>query len=147
MTAALQMGYWKTVNPVPVTLMSSPQLYSFNSLQTLLIPYLLCLFLSIPFLYLGVRSLRLNGASAIEGGFIQIVMTTSGSKALEKASASGCLGGDENVPEELKEMKIRFGALATSSDYHDSGPVQERRAGFGTDDEVLPLQKGVTYGA
>ena len=64
-----------------------------------------------PFLYMGLASLRRNSVSAIDGGFLQILMTTMGSKDLEKAAAARYLIGNKNVPEGLKKMRIRFGEL------------------------------------
>lgn len=144
MSAALQLGFWYTTVPVNIT--NIQEVYSFISPKTLIIPYLTCLLLSIPFLCLGLNSLRLNGVSAIEGGFLQILMTTTGSKALEKAAAGGCLGGDENVPENLKRMRIRFGELVWSRVDEDGDRGVVKRAGFGTDDEVMPLRRAVAYG-
>lgn len=144
MSAVLQLGFWHTTVPVNIT--NIHEVYSFVSPKTLIIPYLTCLLLSIPFLYLGLNSLRLNGVSAMEGGFLQILMTTTGSKTLEKAAMGGCLGGDENVPENLKSMRIRFGELVWSRDVEDGDGGAVKRAGFGTDDEVMPLRRGVTYG-
>jgi hypothetical protein len=126
MSAAYQLGYWNTT--VPVLVNNIQQQYSFESPKTGIVPYLLCLVISIPFLLLGLLTLRQNGVSTANGDFNQILMTTTttGSKALEEAAAGGCLGGDEDVPEKLKEMKIRFGGLHRI----DESPV--RRAGFGT---------------
>lgn len=68
MSAAIQLGFWNTTVPVHAT--SMQQQYSLFSLKTILIPCLLCLLLSVPFLYIGLASLRKNGVSAIEGGFL-----------------------------------------------------------------------------
>ncbi|KAF2129167.1 hypothetical protein P153DRAFT_397338 [Dothidotthia symphoricarpi CBS 119687] len=144
MSAAFQLGFWETT--LPVTITSVQQLYSFAYPRTLLIPYLTCLLISVPFLLLGLISLRSNGVSAIEGGFLQILMTTTGSKTLEKAAAGGCLGGEENTPEDLKSLKVRFGELISSGIYEHDDSGQVRRAGFGTDEEVVPLRRSHTYG-
>jgi hypothetical protein len=144
MSAALQLGFWPTTVPVNIT--NTHEMYSFVSPKTLIIPYLTCLLLSIPFLYLGLNSLRLNGASTTEGGFLQILMTTTGSKTLKKAAAGGCLGGDENVPENLKRMRIRFGELVESRVDEDGDRGAVKRAGFGIDGEVMPLRRGIAYG-
>jgi hypothetical protein len=144
MSAALQLGFWHTTVPVNIT--NTHEMYSFVSPKTLIIPYLTCLLLSIPFLYLGLNNLRLNGASATEGGFLQILMTTTGSKTLKKAATGGCLGGDENVPENLKRMRIRFGELVESRVDEDGDRGAVKRAGFGIDGEVMPLRRGIAYG-
>lgn len=133
MSAMFQFGYWNTTALTNVT--NVLQLYSLAYPVTLIVPYLLCLVLSIPFLYLGLASLHSNGVSANSGGFVQILMTTMGSQAIEKAAAGGSLGGDENVPAELKTMKIRFGELVGTENR------LQRRAGFGTEDEVVPLSR------
>ena len=59
---------------------------------------------------------------------------------LDEAAMKGCLGGPENVPEELSNLKVRFGELESS------GHGDVRRAGFGTVEEVVPLMKGQSYG-
>ncbi|VUC28221.1 unnamed protein product [Clonostachys rosea] len=146
MNAAFQLGYWEEA--VDSRTSTFRQFYSFASPKTILIPYLLCLALSLPFLYLGLRSLRSNGVSAIDGGLMQILMTSTGSRTLNEAAANGCLGGEENIPEDFKNMKIRFGELVSSaSDDEQDNPRQIRRAGFGVDSEVIPLKRGVFYGA
>ncbi|TVY34964.1 hypothetical protein LOCC1_G008078 [Lachnellula occidentalis] len=119
-------------------------IYSLTSPLNLYLPYALCLALAIPFLLLGANSLRLNGVPAIDGGFIQILTTTTGNRGLENAAAGGCLGGSENAPRELMDMKIRFGELVGPDDGGDKGGV--KRAGFGTEDEVVSLRKRVVYG-
>lgn len=129
---------WKTRTTVTMTMYSN--IYSFSSIYNLVIPYITCLILALPFLLLGAYSLHKNGVPAIDGGFLQVLTTTTGSKRLEVAAARGCLGGDENMPKELLEMKIRFGELI--------GDEEEsvKRAGFGTEDEVVPLRRRETYG-
>ncbi|KAF2670593.1 hypothetical protein BT63DRAFT_424523 [Microthyrium microscopicum] len=121
--------------------------YKFEPRLNLIIPYFLCLAVAIPFLFLGMVSLNRNGVSAMDGGFLQILMTTTGSKSLEKAAAAGCLGGRENIPKELLDMKIRFGELV-EADGHGVGDTTGvvRRAGFGTEDETIPLTRNARYG-
>lgn len=105
-----------------------------------IIPYLACLGLSVPFLLLALFSLHQNGVSAIQGGFLQMLTTIIGSDTLRKAAAGNSLGGEENVPEELKRLKIRYGELlgGNTRDYI-------RRAGFSTTEEVGPLRRGVAH--
>jgi hypothetical protein len=86
MSAAIQLGFWDSEVPVHAT--SMQQQYSFSNLKTSLIPYIFCPLLSVPFPYIGLASLRKNGVSAIEGGFLQILMTTTGSRELERAAAA-----------------------------------------------------------
>jgi hypothetical protein len=62
--------------------------------------------LTLPVLILGFLALYHNGVTAIDGRFVQILMTTTGRTGLEAAASKGCLGGEENVPDELNKMKI-----------------------------------------
>ncbi len=77
----------------------------------------------------------------MDNSFTQIITTSTGSAVLDRAAAGGCLGGNESTPEELKEMKIRFGEFIGCDE-----PGTIKRAGFGTDGEVVPLKKGENYG-
>lgn len=56
---------------------------------------------------------RNQGVSAITGGFLQILVTTTGRGSLEDVIAKGigAMGGYENVSEELEETMIGFGEL------------------------------------
>jgi hypothetical protein len=116
-------------------------IYSLTAPINLYLPYALCLALALPFLLLGANSLRLNGVPAVDGGFVQILATTGGNRKLESVAAGGCLGGSENMPNELLNMKVRFGELNGID-----GGEGVRRAGFGTEDQVMPLRKRVVYG-
>ncbi|KAL8996887.1 MAG: hypothetical protein Q9169_003698 [Polycauliona sp. 2 TL-2023] len=137
LSAALQLGFWTDTVVADVT--SQLNVYSFTSPMQLLAPYLVCLFLSFPLLLIGLRSLRLNGVSAIQGGFVQVMMTTMGSRRLEEAVAGGCVGGENNVSKKLGNLKVRFGELVGKEG-------KGVRAGFGTEDEVGLLRVGVDYG-
>ncbi|KAH8704394.1 hypothetical protein GQ44DRAFT_764181 [Phaeosphaeriaceae sp. PMI808] len=111
-SAALQLGYWNTAVTINAT--DYFNVYSFASPKQLLIPYLACLGISVSFLLLGLFSLHQNGASTIQDGFLQMLTTTIGSDTLREAAAGSSLGGEENVPEELKRLKIRYGELIHS---------------------------------
>ncbi|KAF7671333.1 hypothetical protein GT037_010658, partial [Alternaria burnsii] len=54
-----------------------------------------------------------HGVLAMSGGFLQLLMTTTGRTSLEAVvtKGSGTLGGYENVSEALREMEVRFGEL------------------------------------
>lgn len=43
-------------------------------------------------------------------------MTTTGRTELERQAMRGCIGGQENVPKELKQLKIRFGEMLLDDD-------------------------------
>ncbi|CAN9375590.1 unnamed protein product [Alternaria alternata] len=89
--------------------------YRFENKLTLILPYVLSLALAVPILVLGFVALYVqnHGVSAISGGFLQLLMTTTGRTSLEAVvtKGSGTLGGYENVSEELRGMGVRFGEL------------------------------------
>ncbi|RYN20531.1 hypothetical protein AA0112_g10684 [Alternaria arborescens] len=89
--------------------------YRFENKLVLILPYGLSLALAIPILVLGFIALYVqnHGVSAISGGFLQLLMTTTGHTSLEAVVTKGfgTLGGYENVSEELREMEVRFGEL------------------------------------
>jgi hypothetical protein len=118
--------------------------YSFSNKLNLLLPYYLSLIISLPLLAIRGVCLHDNGVSAIDRGFLQILITTSNSKALHEAASSGALGGQENVPEELKKLKVKYGQLTSGE---EEMKTVRMRVGFGVEDEVKPIQKGVKYGA
>ncbi|KAF4630776.1 hypothetical protein G7Y89_g7361 [Cudoniella acicularis] len=143
LTLLTAFEYWQTT--VDATVDNPTTVYSFSSPLGLLLPYGIPLLVSIPFMILGFWALHQNGVPAINGGFIQLIATSRGSAVLEREAAKGCLGGDVNVPEGLKNLEIRFGELRyknTRSEGRDS----IRRAGFGTKAETMLLTKGANYG-
>ena len=89
--------------------------YRFENTLAFFLPYGLSLALAIPILVLGLVALYIqnHGVSAISGGFMQLLMTTTGRGSLEAVvtRGSGTLGGYENVSEELRGMEVRFGEL------------------------------------
>lgn len=111
--------------------------------RILVLPYACCLIAVLPFLILGYRSLQSNGVPAISGGFVQTLMTTTGSESLRDTAAVGCLGGQRNVPQKLKDMEIIYGELRTD-DECPKGRV--KRAAFGLESEICQLTKGDVYG-
>lgn len=109
MSAMIVYNRWKT--SVNATKNAPANVYRFSSPLNLIIPYFLTLILAVPFITLGGIALHWNGVSAMDGGFMQIITTSTGSSVLEKAAAGGCLGGSENIPHELRDLKIIFGEL------------------------------------
>jgi hypothetical protein len=89
--------------------------YRFEHQLTFFLPYCLALGLAIPTIALGLVALYVHnhGVSAINGGFLQLLMTTTGRTEMEAIimRGSGTLGGEENVSKELQEMEVRFGEL------------------------------------
>jgi hypothetical protein len=90
-------------------------IYHFENKLIFFLPYGLSLGLAIPIIAMGLIALyyQNNGVSAISGGFVQLLMTTTGHTTIESALEKGCasLGGHENVSQELMNMEIRFGEL------------------------------------
>jgi hypothetical protein len=115
--------------------------YSLSRPLNLIIPYFISLIVTIPFLLLGGFALHQNGVSAVDGGFMQIITTSTGSAILDKAAAGGCLGGDESIPQELKDLEIRFGEIIDREE-----PGRIKRAGFGVESEITALKRGHSYG-
>lgn len=76
--------------------------------------------------------------------FIQILMTTTGSPKITEFASGGCLGGNNNVPKELEELKIRYGDITRPSEY---GEPLVRHAGFGVEGEVTQLRRRAVYGS
>ncbi|KAF4630432.1 hypothetical protein G7Y89_g7699 [Cudoniella acicularis] len=72
----------------------------------LLLPYYISLLVALPILLLGTFILHQNGVSAMDGSFIQFLTTTSGSSTIHRIAATGNLGGPQNVPQELKDLKF-----------------------------------------
>ncbi|OJJ50258.1 hypothetical protein ASPZODRAFT_35422, partial [Penicilliopsis zonata CBS 506.65] len=124
----------QTTTNTTVTETTTSNVYSFERPARLLAPYVLSLAVSLAFLIGGGHALVSNGISASTGGLLQTLCTTRGSTRLSDLAARGSLGGRENVPEELCNLKVMFGELRGSR-----GP---RMAGLGTEEEVVPLVRG-----
>jgi hypothetical protein len=106
-------------------------IYQFRGKLAFFLPYGICLGLSIPIIASGLIALfvRNKGVSAITGGFVQLLMTTTGRTSLEAivARSTGMMGGHESVSEELKELNIRFGELIEDGYERDEGSEMMRR--------------------
>lgn len=146
LSAISAYGLWNTTTNVSID--SSTTIYRFSKPENLLLPYGLSLLVAFPFILLGFWALKENGVSAIDGGFIQLISTSAGSSALRKEAVKGCLGGEENIPQSLKDLEIRFGDMRNKSKYEVGENGREvRKAGFGTQSEILPLNKKADYGS
>ena len=121
--------WWHTTTNV--TQVAHQNVFSFSSRPRLIVPYAFSLLATIPFLFLGFRSLRLNGMPAVHGGFIQPLVTTAGITRLRKIAAVGS-NRPHDVPERVKQTKIRFGYLAE----HGSGRMTGEPT-FGMEDEIV----------
>ncbi|KAF2993874.1 hypothetical protein E8E13_001624 [Curvularia kusanoi] len=104
--------------------------YRFHNRLSFFLPYGLSLGLSLPIILLALRAFRIRnqGVSAITGGFFQILMTTRGRGSLDDIvlKGSGTMGGLENVSEELRESKIRFGELIDADDVEHRSELSSR---------------------
>lgn len=135
---ATSLGHQRT----PVTQSTYANVFIFSGKLQFFLPYFLCLGLALPFLILGFLALFWNGVSATEGSFLQILCTTTASIRLNDFARDGCLGGEENVPKDIKGVRIKFGEVL-----HDRSGLGTGVAGFGIHDEVVPLVKGKRYGS
>ncbi|KAH6711443.1 hypothetical protein BKA61DRAFT_676647 [Leptodontidium sp. MPI-SDFR-AT-0119] len=141
MTTSMMLAYGTWTTTANATKLTTLNVYRFSQPLSLLLPYFITLFISLPFVVIGCLSLFRNGVSAMDGSFTQIITTSTGSAVLDRAAAGGCLGGNESLPDELKDLKIRFGEFVGRED-----PGRIKRAGFGIEGEVKPLEKGGNYG-
>jgi len=133
----LSLGVWYDTLDVNASYIEA--VYRFSDPLQFFLPYCLCIGLTGAIMTIGLLALRWNGVTATDGGFVQIVTTTTGDTEMRRAALPGCLGGRRNAPKELMDMKVRFGEL--ESECHSV-----RRAGFGTVDETVPLRRRVAYG-
>lgn len=84
--------------------------YRLSHHPNIILPYSLCLLVTLSFLVLGINSMRLNDFSASEG-FLQLLMNKTGESAVNKAAVAGCAGGKDKAPRDLKEMRVRFSEI------------------------------------
>jgi hypothetical protein len=140
LSAITTFDLWHT--ETTATIETPITVYSFSQPLTLILPYSITLLVSLPFIFLGFWALNRNGVPATDGGFMQLVSTTTGSESLTREAAVGCLGGDANAPKAFKDLEIRFGELVERGDRNND----IRRAGFGTNEETVPLTPGERYG-
>jgi hypothetical protein len=123
---------YRTWNTTANASVSTPiNVYSFLRSLNLTIPYFLNLVVAIPFILLGAIALLKNGVSAMDDSFMQIIANSTGSAVLDKPAAGGCLGGNESVPQELKDIEIHFGKFVCREE-----PGRIKRAGFGVETEM-----------
>jgi hypothetical protein len=107
--------------------------YHFQNKLVFFLPYGLSLALTIPIVSLGFIALyiRNQGVSAITGGFLQLLMTTTGRTTIDAVLAEGTstMGGFENVSDELREMEVGFGELTVAVDKEDLLPAESLSTG------------------
>lgn len=142
MSTITAYGFWNTT--VNATIDNFINVYRFSRPLNLIVPYSASLLLALPFIVLGLWALYQNGVPATDGGFIQLITTSTESRSVQNAAAGGCLGAGENAPPSLKKLRVRYGEVIGSEEDRKGRLV--RRAGFGTEDEIRPLVKGAKYG-
>jgi hypothetical protein len=129
----------KRFNNVNRTTSRAFNAYRFRNKLAFFLPYSLSLGLAIPIIASGLIAfyVRNQRVSAISGGFLQPLMTTTGRTKLETIimQGSGTMGGRENVSEELKRTKIRFGELIEldKEERADDPSVDARSNTYGDD--------------
>jgi hypothetical protein len=74
---------------------------------------------------------------AADGGFMQIMMATRGNTEMERLVLKDSLAAIDNMSEELKSLKIRYGELVGE----DVLGVNGWRLGFGTVEETVSLRR------
>ncbi|RAL13948.1 uncharacterized protein BO97DRAFT_387983 [Aspergillus homomorphus CBS 101889] len=124
----------QTTTTTTVTKTITVNVYRFPHPARLITPYFVALAMALTFLGWGGHALVRNGISASTTGLFQTLCTTRGSERLDDLAMRGCLGGRENVPDELRELKVMFGEMRTKDG--------SRVAGLGAAEEVMPLIKG-----
>lgn len=82
MTTSMMVTYnlWNTT--VNATRLTTINVYNFSQPLSLVLPYFLTLLVALPFVVLGCLSLFNNGVSAMDGSFMQIIATSTGSATL-----------------------------------------------------------------
>ncbi|KAF1911485.1 hypothetical protein BDU57DRAFT_105750 [Ampelomyces quisqualis] len=126
LSAMYTFKWWYTTANVTTT--TYRNIFSFSSRPRLVIPYVVSLLLTLPFLIMGVRAMQLNGVPASDPGFIQTLVSTAGSARLRAVATRGS--------EELGKARIRYGSVLD-----EQGVARE---GFGLEDEVVSEKAGNT---
>ncbi|KAF2745377.1 hypothetical protein M011DRAFT_479202 [Sporormia fimetaria CBS 119925] len=142
--------------PIPVTISTLRNIYSFSDRITFFLPYGLCLGFAVIYVVIGIRALLLNGVPSTDGGFLQIMVSTRGRTVMEDLVLKHGVVGTRNLPKELLEMKVRFGELMEAVEEIPMGAGSAgdglsprrlrptRTVTFGTVDETVPLRRGRT---
>ncbi|KAE9362950.1 hypothetical protein N431DRAFT_423291 [Stipitochalara longipes BDJ] len=138
--STISLGLWNTSTEVITGDFVNTYSFTGHRRYNLIMPYAVCLLVSLGFVVLGLYSLFGNSVAA-SNGFLQTIQTSGGSVALDAAAKGSSLGGPDNVPKELQSLELVFGELTEPDGKY--GAV--RRAGWGTRSEIRPLVKGAYY--
>ncbi|KAJ8112754.1 hypothetical protein OPT61_g4949 [Boeremia exigua] len=132
--SALSLNTW--YDNVTVQETQYENVYRFSDPLNFFLPYGLCLGLTLVFVGLGLYALHQNGTPATDGGFLQLMMTTRGDTTMSQEVKEGSIGGRENAPRALLDIRVRFGELTTGSE-----TSSVKLYGFGTMDETISLRR------
>jgi hypothetical protein len=127
--SALSLNTWFT--NVTVNNTEFRNVYRFSFPVNLVVPYATCLAATLVFVVIGLNALRLNGVPATDGGFLQILMTTTGDTVLNRAAAEASRTSN-GAPKELLDIKVRYAKLNKGS---------ATGLGFGTVEETTALER------
>jgi hypothetical protein len=133
--SAISLGTWWDMVPVTTTRYRST--YTLSNPLNLIIPYSICLAAATLFAAIAIWSLWQNSVPAADGGFLQIMMATRGNTEMERLILKERLAAIDNMSNELKSVKIRYGELVGENVLG----VEGRRMGFGTVQETVSLRK------
>lgn len=137
--SAISLDRW--TRPVEVNSTEYINVYRFSYPMNFFLWYGLCLASAIVSIAVGLKALNENGVPAADGGFLRIMMMTTGDTAMSRVIGGGCVGGGkENAPGELLKMKVRFGELLSTD---DTKQVRRRSAGFRIVEETVVLRRGI----
>jgi hypothetical protein len=135
MTAISALSLNAGETSVPVNITTYQATYTFSDQINFFLPYSLSLVACLLCVGVGVWSWTYNGASAVDGGFLQVMTATRGRTQMEDLVVAQHIDND-NVPEELLDLEVRYGELLNARG------VGIGVAGFGTVEETKLLKKG-----
>ncbi|KAJ8113850.1 hypothetical protein OPT61_g4117 [Boeremia exigua] len=108
--------------------------YVLKSPIRLIAAYAAALVVSLAFIVASLVALVQNGTSAVSGGFLQIMCTTThGDGVMNQLAKDASFAGAYGATKDLSDLKVRFGVVSNG---------QHRHAAFGTVDETETLLKG-----
>jgi hypothetical protein len=119
-----------------VSFLRHRNVWRFSRPLNLILPYAVSLAMSLVFSIISLRSLWDNGFSAADHSFAQVMIATKDTQLTRMVAQEGCTSVD-NMSENLKGLKVRYGQLMTGPQDGSSGTQK----GFGTVDETIPLKK------
>lgn len=126
-TLSLKMS----INNGDIEAKAGDNVYKFNAKFQSYVPYTSCLCGAACIYVYGLLCLRRHGVSPGSSS-LQFAATTSMGNTLRTIATDCSRGGEENVSESLKNLKLRFGLLLS-----DSNPIPVY--GFETKDELKKL--------